>query len=73
MPKLGICEHEIVKISNKKGTLEIFWTNIGILQYKESSKFVIHALYENFLESNLWLIAKKEAIFIDSSLGIIFN
>ena len=53
MPKLGICEHEIVKISNKKGTLEIFWTNIGILQYKESSKFVIHALYENFLESNL--------------------
>ena len=31
MPKLGINEHEIVKISKKKGTLEIFWTNFRIL------------------------------------------
>ena len=31
MPKLGISEHEIVKISKKKGTLEIFLANFGIL------------------------------------------
>ena len=55
MPNFGISEHEIVKIS-KKGDFSNFWTNFWI-------KFVIHALFENLLEPNLWLIAKKEAIF----------
>ena len=49
MPILGISEHKIVKI-NKKG--ELFWPILGFYTKKESSKFVIHALHENFLEPN---------------------
>ena len=44
MPKLGISEHEIVKIS-KKRFFDQFWD-------EESQKFVIHALHENLLEQN---------------------
>jgi hypothetical protein len=32
MLKLVVSELEIVKIIKKRGTLEIFWTNFGILQ-----------------------------------------
>jgi hypothetical protein len=46
MPKLGISEHEIVKIS-KKGDFRIFLTDFG------SPKFVILAFFENHLEANL--------------------
>jgi hypothetical protein len=59
MPKLGISEHEIVKISKNKGTLEIFSTNFGFLHLKDPIKFVIQALYENLLEPNLWLVEKR--------------
>jgi len=44
MTKLGVSEHEIVKIGKKEGT------NFGILHSKESPKFVMHAFYENLLE-----------------------
>ena len=53
MTKLGVSEQEIVKISKKKGTLEIFWTNFGALRLKEFPKFMIHVFCENFLEQNL--------------------
>ena len=49
----------------KKGTLEMFWTHFGILHQKEPLKFLIHALYENLLEPNLRLIAKKMPFFHD--------
>ena len=42
----------------KKGDFIIFWTNFGVLHWKESPKFVIHAFYENILETKL--IAKKK-------------
>ena len=60
MPKIGIKEHEIVKIS-KKGELEtIFAPFFGLYTKKNSLKFVIYTLYENLLEPNLWLIAKEK-------------
>ena len=34
MPKLGIKEHEIVKVIKKKGTLEIFLTNVWVYTKK---------------------------------------
>ena len=40
MPKVGISEHKIVKIS-KKGTLEIFWTNCGTLDLLAPDPFRI--------------------------------
>ena len=49
MPKLGISEHEIVKIS-KKG--DLFGPIVGFYT-KVFLKFVVHTLYEKRLESNL--------------------
>ena len=43
MPKLGVSEQEIVKISKKGKEIEIFMTHFGALHHKESTKFVIHA------------------------------
>jgi hypothetical protein len=37
MPKLGISEHEIVKIA-KKGTLEFLGANFGIFTLKRAHK-----------------------------------
>ena len=48
MPKLGIKEHKIVKISKKKGDFDKF---LGFT-LKRAPKLVFHTFYENFLEPN---------------------
>ena len=59
MPKLGIKEHEIVKIS-KKEDFRNFFDRFWSFTLKRAPKFVIQAFYENLLEPNVKVICKKE-------------